>query len=142
MPNKDGLYTIKEAATILNLGYLQTRIYLGDPQAIGTTAKGRKCLLYSMRRIEEISERRKVVLAEKELNKGKHKCYHCGKRVLQSDLTSGICSECQALKLVKNFACHGDYINGKLDKHRLVCVYNALKSLMQKKPKREVQTQR
>jgi hypothetical protein len=134
MPNTDGLYTIKEAAAILNLGYLQTRIYLGDPQSIGTTPKGRKCLLYSIDRINEIQDRRKVVLAERELNKGKVKCYHCGKRVPHYDLTSGVCSECQAIKLVKNFACHGDYINGKLDRHRLICLYNAIKSLV-KKPK-------
>jgi hypothetical protein len=123
------MVTIKQAAEILDLGYLQARISLGDPQDYEIAGSGRKKLLYSMDRVLEVKRRRDEVKALREKNKGTAKCYHCGERVEIRDLTSGICSKCQAFKIIKNFACHGDYIHGSIDMHRLEKVIEAVMRL-------------
>lgn len=120
------MVTIKQAAEILNLGYLQARISLGDPQDYEVAGSGRKKLLYSMDRVLEVKRRRDEARALRDKNKGTAKCYHCGARVELRDLTSGICSKCQAFKIVKNFACHGDYIHGVIDVDRLDKVIEAV----------------
>lgn len=123
------LYTLKEAAKILSLGTMQSRIYLGDPQQIGTTPRGQHMLLYSHKHVYEVKCHREAIKLEKASRRGKKRCYHCHKYVPAHDTTSGICSTCQAYKIVKNFACHGDYINGEIDKGRLDCIVNAVKKL-------------
>lgn len=124
------LMTAKEAAQELKLSYMQTRIYLGDPYDFEICANGRKRLLYTRERVEEIKKRHAEMLAEKEKTKGTRKCYQCGSRVAPNDLTSGICSRCQAFKLVKNFVCHGDYIHSVIDHNRIACVQEAVDRLI------------
>ena len=123
------LLTIKQAAELLGLGYLQTRIHLGDPIDYDMSDNGRRRLLYSIDRVMEVKKRRDALKAERALNKGTQKCYQCGTRVPSSDITSGICSKCQAFKIVKNFACHGDYIHGDIDIARLDRVVDAVNAL-------------
>jgi hypothetical protein len=42
-------------------------------------------------------------------------------------LTSGMCADCQAMKLMRNFACHGDCLAHKPDGKRVKCLCSALK---------------
>ncbi len=128
MANTD-MVTIKEAAEILGLGYLQTRIHLGDPDDFKLSKSGHQMHLHTMDKVLRIKERRQHILEQRIANKGKHKCYHCGDKVDVTDLTSGICSKCQAYKLVRNFACHGDYIHGMIDNTRLNKILDAVSQL-------------
>lgn len=121
-----GMVTIKEAAKLLELGYLQTRIYLGYPDDYCISKHGHKVFLYDYDKVVSVIEKRKATIEQRATNKGKHKCYHCGNRVPPTDLTSGVCSKCQAIKLVKNFACHGDYIHGRIDEQRLDRISDAV----------------
>lgn len=123
------MVTIKEAAEILGLCYLQTRIYLGDPDDFKVSKSGHQIHLHTMDKVLRIKERRQHIAEQRIANKGKQKCYHCGDKVDVADLTSGICSKCQAYKLVRNFACHGDYIHGVIDNARLNKILDAVSKL-------------
>ena len=137
------MLTIKEAAEVLNLGYLQTRIYLGDPDDYTVTANGKQQYLYTLDHVRDVKDKVMTRRAEKLRNKGKRKCYYCGAVADKEYLTSGICVECQAYKIVKNFVCHGDYTNGKIDTDRLESIASALHSLqanIAQRPPRTVPT--
>jgi hypothetical protein len=123
------MVTIKEAAEILGLSYLQTRIYLGDPDDFTLSKSGHQVHLHEMDKVLRIKERRQGIFEQRVANKGKQKCYHCGDKVDVTDLTSGICSKCYAYKVVKNFACHGDYIHGAVDDDRLNKILDAVNRL-------------
>ena len=123
------MLTIKEASKILNRGYLQTRIYLGDPDDCIITLNGRQKFLYTSDHVNKVKERLDIAQNAKLRNRGKRKCYYCNTLVPKEELTSGICTKCQAYKMVKNFACHGKYEDGDIDTDRLESVANALHSL-------------
>lgn len=123
------MLTIKEASKILNRGYLQTRIYLGDPDDYVTTLNGRQKFLYTTDHVNNVKERLAIAKDIKLRNRGKRKCYYCNTLVPKEELTSGICTKCQAYKMVKNFACHGNYEDGDIDADRLESVASALNSL-------------
>ena len=123
------MLTIKEASKLLNRGYLQTRIYLGDPDDCITTLNGRQKFLYTSDHVNKVKERLDITQDVKRRNKGKRKCYYCNTLVPKEELTSGICTKCQAYKMVKNFACHGKYEDGAIDTNRLESIAIALHSL-------------
>ena len=123
------LMTAQDAAKLLNLSYIQTRIYLGDPHDYEVCKNGKKRLLYTKERVEEVKRRHDAMIAERQEHRGTRKCYQCGARVQASDLTSGICSRCHAYKLVKNFVCHRDYIHGAVDYDRIQCIKDAIDRL-------------
>ena len=134
------MLTIKEVAEVLNLGYLQTRIYLGDPDDYTVTANGKQKYLYTLDHVSDVKDKVMTRRAEKLRNKGKRKCYYCGAVSDKERLTSGICVECQAHKLVKNFVCHGDYTTGKIDTDRLESIASALHNLQTNIAQRQPQT--
>ncbi len=123
------MLTIKEASKILNRGYLQTRIYLGDPDDCIITLNGRQKFLYTTDHVHKVKEHLDVAQEVKLRNKGKRKCYYCNTLVPKSELISGICTKCHAYKMVKNFACHGRYEDGIVDINRLESVATALHRL-------------
>lgn len=123
------MLTIKEASKILNRGYLQTRIYLGYPDDCTITLNGRQKFLYTADHVHKVKERLEILKQIKLRNKGKRKCYYCNTLVPKDELTSGICTKCQAYKMVKNFACHGNYEDGDIDADRLESIASALHSL-------------
>ncbi len=132
--------TIKEASKILNRGYLQTRIYLGDPDDCVITLNGRRKFLYTLDHVNKVKERLDIAQNTKLRNKGKRKCYYCNTLVSKEELTSGICTKCQAYKMVKNFACHGKYEDGDVDTNRLESIANALHSLQSNIARHQPQT--
>lgn len=123
------MITIKEASKILNRGYLQTRIYLGDPDDCIITPNGRQKFLYNSDHVHKVKERLDIAQEAKLRNRGKRKCYYCNSLVPKEELTSGICTKCQAYKMVKNFVCHGKYEDGAIDADRLESITSALHSL-------------
>lgn len=123
------MLTIKEASKLLNRGYLQTRIYLGDPDDCIITRNGRQKFLYTSDHVNKVKERIDIAKDIKLRNKGKRKCYYCNTLVPKEELTSGICTKCQAYKMVKNFACRGEYEDGAIDIDRLESIASALYGL-------------
>lgn len=134
------MLTIKEASKILNRGYLQTRIYLGDPDDCIITHNGRRKFLYTSDHVNKVKEHLDTAQNTKLRNRGKRKCYYCNTLVPKEELTSGICTKCQAYKLVKNFACHGKYEDGDIDTDRLESIASALHSLQSNIAQHQPQT--
>lgn len=134
------MLTIKEASIILNRGYLQTRIYLGDPDDCIITLNGRQKFLYTIDHVHKVKERIDIAQEAKLRNRGKRKCYYCNTLVPKEELTSGICTKCHAYKMVKNFACHGRYEDGTVDSNRLESIANALNRLQPNTAQRSPQT--
>lgn len=134
------MLTIKEAAKVLNLGYLQTRIYLGDPDDYTVTVNGKQKYLYTLDHVGDVKNKVMTRRAEKLLNKGKRKCYYCNTLVPKSELISGICTKCHAYKMVKNFACHGRYEDGIVDINRLESVATAIHRLQSNIAQHQPQT--
>lgn len=99
---------ISGAAEMLGLHRTQAICVLGKSDETIITPKGRIKNLYRICRVRETIRQRECEKCERESIKGTRACYHCRNRVSACDLTSGICATCQARKLVKNFACHGD----------------------------------
>lgn len=123
------MLTIKEASKILNRGYLQTRIYLGDPDDYIVTPNGRQKFLYTPDHVARVKVRIDMAYMEKQRNKGKRKCDYCGAALSKEGLTSGICAPCRAYKLVKNFVYHGDCLCGAFDEERLNYIISSISKL-------------
>ena len=120
------MITIKEASKILNRGYLQTRIYLGDPDDCIITPNGRRKFLYTTEHVIKVKQRIDSSFEEKQRNKGKRKCDYCGSLLPKEHLTSGMCVRCKAYKIVKNFVYHGDCLCGEMDSERLDYITTAV----------------
>jgi hypothetical protein len=108
MTKKSSFIDIAEASAILGLHRTQAIAVLGKHDVTVITDKSRTKHLYLRCRVEELRRQRECEKCRKESVKGKRSCYHCHNRYSACELTSGLCSECQARKLVKNFAHHGD----------------------------------
>ncbi|MBS1369810.1 MAG: hypothetical protein HPZ91_07640 [Lentisphaeria bacterium] len=120
------LIDVKEAAEILGLGGTQTRAVLGEPDEIDIISTGQAKHLFFRCRVEETRRRRECEQCRKSGDKGKRSCYHCRNRYPECELTSGLCAKCQAAKLVKNFACHGNCCKCPVDCSRLRILAGAL----------------
>lgn len=100
--------TVEEACEILQLHRSQTRVLLGAPDRVWQSAVGQIQYVFDVERVYQIKrareERRK--LKEAELNQ--KECYFCHCKCKKEEMRGGICFDCQARKIVRNFACNGD----------------------------------
>ena len=119
MASQPGFVDIIEAAEILGLHRTQAIAVLGKHDLVAISPNNRAKHLYLRCRVEELRRQRECEQCKKENQKGKRSCYHCRNRFSACELTSGICAECQARKLVKNFACHGDCCKFPFDCERV-----------------------
>ena len=113
------LVTIEEAAEILGLKRSQARAVLGEPYTAWQTAAGRIQYVYQRNQVEYIKARREEIIRKRIKQRGMRSCYHCRQKFERKDLCDGLCANCQARKIVRNFACHGDYYRHELDVQRL-----------------------
>lgn len=117
--NEIELISIHEAAEILGLHRTQAVAELGKPDKIVHSKNNKEKYLYFRCRAEEIRRQRECKKCQQQNAKGSRSCYHCRNRFSPCQLTNGICTECQARKLVKNFACHGDVCKFPFDCERV-----------------------
>lgn len=117
--------TTEEAAEIFGLKRSQARAILGEPDSSWLCATGQVQYIYLRSRVLDIKSRREEQLRKRRMELGQRSCYYCRKRFVKSDLCDGLCAECQAKKLVKNFACHGDCFRHELDIQRVRLLMNA-----------------
>lgn len=126
------LLSSREAAGILGFASLRyTRDFLGKPDKIEHSNLGTRYLYLR----SHVCEKRKELecrRCEKKKRKGKISCYHCRKACEKCELRSGLCSDCQAKKLVLNFSCHGDCTRCKPDCKMIQALENALKAMKAK----------
>ena len=119
-------YSVRNAAELIGLKSISyTRRRLGAPDAVEKQKSGVR-FLYTLRHIEKLKFTLKRERKERESERGKIACYHCRRRCDKCALKSGICPDCQAKKLVKNFACHGDCTKCAPDCHLLRVLDRAL----------------
>jgi hypothetical protein len=126
----NGYLSIEEAAKELNLCVTRTRCLLDPPDIIEHASQhGPPKYFYSPSRVAEVAEKRKGDKCIRELNKGKRPCYLCRKKCHPSEMTSGICADCHAAKIVRNFACHGDCLFHQPEIARVKILWHAIKNL-------------
>lgn len=125
------LVTIEEAADILGLKRSQARAILGEPYSVWQTAAGRTQYVYEKSRVEYIKARREEIIRKRIELRGMRSCYHCRQKFERKDLCDGLCANCQARKIVRNFACHGDYYRHELDVQRLRILSEAAATLLE-----------
>lgn len=130
MENNVKCVTISGAAQILNLGETRARAILDPPDEISYTLNFKPKFLYSKERVEEIARQRNCEKFRRSENKGKRPCYLCRNKYLPSELTSGMCPDCRAMKMMRNFVCHGDCLLHKPDCKRVKCLCSALKKMI------------
>ena len=121
--------TVDEAAAILGLKRSQTRAILGEPYNSWLTASGRTQYVYLKEVVERVRQKRAERIAEKQCHKGYRSCYYCRKKFAKKELCDGLCQDCQARKIARNFACHGDCFRHELDMQRLLILKNAVSQL-------------
>lgn len=120
------LVDVAQAASILGLRGTQARAILGEPDDVDIIPSGQTKYLFRRCRVEELRRRRECERCKRQQDKGKRSCYHCRNRFPECELTSGLCASCQAVKLVKNFACHGNCCNCEVDCSRIRILAGAL----------------
>ena len=123
------LIDITMAAELLSLGETRARAILDPPERCTATANGKPRFLYDCARVEAICNRRKGEKCHREENRGKRPCYLCRRKYTPHDLTSGICEDCRAIKIMRNFICHGDCLMNQPDTHRVNVLAVALEKL-------------
>ena len=129
---EEQLLSSKEAAAIFGFSSLRyTRDYLGAPDKIERSEVGIR-YLYSKSHVCEKKKELECNRCIKAQRKGKVSCYHCRKACEKCELRSGLCSDCQAKKLVLNFSCHGDCTRCKPDCKMIQALENALKAMKAK----------
>lgn len=127
---EEDFVTIEEACEILGLQRSQTRALLGEPDRVWESAAGRIQYIFKKEKIYAIKQKRKERQRKREAEHGLRACYFCREKHLKEKLTGGICVECQAKKLVKNFICQGDYRN-RFDLSRLQLLTNVIDQIKQ-----------
>lgn len=127
------LFSVNEAAKVLNLKYSQARAWLGDPDKIDWTATGHLHLLYTETHVMEVKRKREEHLQRRAENLGKRSCYHCRTFHDEKDLISGLCLNCYTRKMVKNFIHHGDCCKYPKDAKRLKALINVIKDFLPRK---------
>lgn len=123
------LIDITTAAEILQLGETRARALLEPPEKCTNTINGRPRFLYCRQRVELIANQRKCEKCQRAQNRGKRPCYICRTKCNTCELTSGMCENCRAFKIMRNFICHGDCLFHKPDQERLEILRNALSKL-------------
>lgn len=127
--SQEGLVTIEEAAEILGLKRSQTRAVLGEPYTVWQTAAGRIQYVYQRDQVEYIKSRRDEIIEKRIKQRGYRSCYYCKLKFSRKELCDGLCADCQARKIVRNFACHGDCFRHELDAQRLRILSSAINRL-------------
>jgi hypothetical protein len=120
---------ITMAAEILGLGETRARVVLYPPERCTSTINGKPRFLYDSDRVESICNKRRCEKCQRQENKGKRPCYLCNRKFDPHELTSGICEDCRAMKIMKNFICHGDCLMHKPDKKRVKILLVTLRKL-------------
>lgn len=120
---------ISGAAKILGLGETRARSLLFPPDQITYTVNGKERFLYCCKRVENVARMRECEKCQRSANKGKRPCYLCRVKCTPADLTSGICADCRAMKIMRNFVCHGDCLFNKPDESRIDILFSALDRL-------------
>ena len=118
--NHPALYVdVQTASEILGIKRTQTLAELGEPDDKFVTPSGRTKYLYLRCKVQQIKRLRECEKCLRQNKKHKRSCYHCRNYFAPQELTSGICADCQAKKLVKNFTHHGDCCKNPFDCERL-----------------------
>lgn len=120
------LVTVEEAAEILGLHRSQARAILGEPYTVWQTAAGRMQYVYEKKEVERIKHRRDEIFQKRKQEKGLKSCYYCHCKFTRQQLCDGLCVCCQARKIARNFACHGDCMKYKFDINRLHTLAEAI----------------
>lgn len=118
---------ITEAAEILGVSEQWARVLMQSPDRVDRSEAGQPVYMYCRTRVKLIAQTRQCASCERKKQMGKRSCYLCQRKFAQSDLTSGICPNCQAYKWVKNFTHHGDCFAHAADIERLETLENAIK---------------
>ena len=119
--------TVEEAAEMLGLHRSQARTILGEPDHSWRSAAGRIQYIFKLSRVLEIKTYREEKLKKKLEQHGFRACGCCHTKFSKKDLCDGLCCSCQARKVVRNFACHGDYFSNAVDNNRLRALVAAIK---------------
>jgi hypothetical protein len=120
------LVTVEEAAEILGLHRSHARAILGEPYTVWQTAAGRMQYVYERKEVEHIKCKRDEIFQKRKAEKGMRSCYYCHCKFQKQQLCDGLCPCCQARKLARNFACHGDCFRHELDVQRLRILKNEI----------------
>lgn len=123
--------TVEEAAEMLGLHRSQARTVLGEPDLSWRSAAGRIQYIFKLSRVLEIKTYREEKLKKKLEQHGFRSCGCCHSKFSKKDLCDGLCGSCQARKIVRNFACHGDYFYNTVDVSRLKLLEEAIKNFIQ-----------
>lgn len=128
-PEND-LLTIEEVAEILGVKRSQARALVGEPDKAWTTAAGRTQYVYDAKRVLYIKARRAEIKKKRAEQKGYRSCYYCHDKFIKKDLCDGLCVNCSAQKVVKNFVYRGDWFSPTMDMKRLLVLANAVKNFL------------
>lgn len=123
------LITVDEAAVILGLKRSQARAILGEPHTVWRSAAGRSQYVYLKTEVELIKRKRESIIQKRIAQRGFRSCYYCHQKFEKNQLCDGLCADCQAKKIVRNFACYGDCFRHELDVQRLRILSNAINRL-------------
>ena len=121
---------ISVAAQILGLGETRARALLDPPDKITYLVNGKARFFYCRQRVEDIARQRECEKCKLAADKGKRPCYLCRTKCQPCELTSGMCADCRAMKLMRNFVCHGDCLLHKPDGQRVKVLCSALKKII------------
>lgn len=119
-------YSVNSATSELGLHSPEyCRSLLGAPDCVVKCKTGVR-YLYSAEKVRKAKTDLANNRQKRIEDKGKRRCYQCKERFPRADLTSGICAECRARKIVLNFACHGDCLLHCPDPSRVCLLKKAI----------------
>ncbi|MBQ9787024.1 MAG: hypothetical protein IJW33_02510 [Lentisphaeria bacterium] len=125
---EEDFVTTEEAAEILGLRRSQARAVLGEPDHSWYSAAGRIQFVFRLDRVLDIKARREEHFRKRAAQLGFRSCLHCNSKFSPKELCDGLCTDCQARKLVRNFACRrGDFFRKELDAQRLRALSEAVR---------------
>ena len=127
--DKKPFIDISVGAQILGLGETRARALLDPPDKITYLINGKARFFYCRQRVEDVARRRECEKCQRSVDKGKRPCYLCREKCLPCDLTSGMCADCRAMKMMRNFVCHGDCLLHQPDEKRVTVLCSALRKL-------------
>ena len=131
--NEENFVTTEEAAEILGLQRSQARALLGEPDRVWESAAGRIQYIFDRQRVMSIKDKREQRKIKRQTEQGLRSCYFCRENFHKEELFGGLCPSCQARKLIKNFACHGDCCRNCCDNSRLQLLSDAIKQISTEK---------
>ena len=131
--NEENFVTTEEAAEILGLHRSQARALLGEPDRVWESAAGRIQYIFDRQRVLSIKSKREERRIKRQIEQGLRSCYFCREKFHKEELFGGLCPKCQARKLIKNFACHGDCCKNCCDTKRLELLASAIEQIITEK---------